>query len=102
MPIFTVLLEDIDPETATDIRRLHMPAHLAFLESRASSIRAAGPMHDPATDRPAGGMWLVETDTAEAAMALVHADPFFPEGLRRSVRILEWRQVFADGSRKIR
>jgi hypothetical protein len=28
---------------------------------------------------------------------LCERDPFWPTGLRKSVRILEWRQVFADG-----
>jgi uncharacterized protein YciI len=29
----------------------------------------------------------------------VKADPFWPTGLRHSVRILSWSQVFADGKR---
>jgi hypothetical protein len=33
--------------------------------------------------------------------ALVKEDPFWPTGLRRSVRVLEWSQVFRDGKRLI-
>ena len=98
MPIFAVLLED-DPGRAADIRRRHMAAHLEFLDRRAAVIRAAGPLHDPAAG-PAGGLWLVEAGTAEAVAELTREDPFWSAGLRRSVRVLEWRQVFADGGRR--
>ena len=81
--LYAVLFED-DP-AKTGERRRHMPAHLAFLEREADRIRAAGPLLDG--EAGAGGLWLVE------------ADPFWPTGLRRSVRILAWRQVFSDGRR---
>jgi len=97
--IYAVLFED-DPNAAGDIRRQHMPAHLAFLERNAGAIRAAGPLRTPAND-PAGGLWLVEAENAGAVDALVKADPFWPTGLRRSVRILTWSRVFADGKRLI-
>ena len=95
--IFAVLFED--NEDKAEMRRRHMPAHLAFLEAHAGSIRAAGPIVDPATDAAAGGLWLVDAPDRSAVAALVEADPFRPTGLRRSIRILEWRRVFADGRR---
>jgi uncharacterized protein YciI len=33
--------------------------------------------------------------------ALVESDPFYPTGLRKSIRILEWTQVFANGNKLI-
>ena len=95
--LYIVLFED-DPARA-DMRPRHMPAHLAFLEGNADRIRAAGPLRDPASDAPAGGLWLVEADSPAAVTALTREDPFWPTGLRRSIRILEWTQVFADGRR---
>jgi hypothetical protein len=97
--LYIVLFED-EPSRAA-MRQRHMPEHLAFLERNAASIRAAGPLRDAATDAPAGGLWLVEADSRAAVAALTEADPFWPTGLRRSVRILEWTQVFADGRRRI-
>ena len=93
---FVILFED-NPEAAPDIRTAHMPAHLAFLSANADRIRAAGPLVDP-SGAAAGGLWLVDVETPEAAERLVHEDPFWPTGLRASVRILEWRQVFAAGA----
>ncbi|MCK6450713.1 MAG: YciI family protein [Alphaproteobacteria bacterium] len=97
--IFVVLFED-DPARA-GARAAHMPDHLAFLERNAARVRAAGPLGDAADGSPAGGMWLVEADARAAVEALVEADPFRPTGLRKSVRILAWNRVFADGKRLI-
>lgn len=96
--LFAVLFED-DPAAPADIRKAHMPAHLAFLGEHADRVRAAGPLFDGSAG--AGGLWLVEAESAAAVDALVKADPFWPTGLRKSVRILEWRQVFAEGERRI-
>ncbi len=97
--IYAVLFED--NESQTDKRREHMAAHLAFLERNANRITAAGPLADTADGNPAGGLWLVSAEDAGAVQTLIEADPFWPTGLRRSHRILQWTQVFADGARNI-
>jgi uncharacterized protein YciI len=97
--LYAVLFED-DPTCSPEVRRQHMPAHLGFLEANARHIRAAGPLRD-LSGEPAGGLWLVEADEPHTVDALVKADPFWPTGLRRSVRVLAWSQVFADGKRLI-
>jgi uncharacterized protein len=96
---YVVLFED-NASLGTDIRRQYMPAHLSFLEKNAARIKAAGPLRAPSGD-PAGGLWVVEAESADVVDALVKDDPFWPTGLRRSVRILSWAQVFADGRRLI-
>lgn len=93
--LFAVLFED-DPARA-DARARHMAGHLAFLEREAAVVRAAGPLLEAGAG--AGGLWLVEAASESEVRRLVEADPFWPTGLRRSVRILAWRRVFADGRR---
>ena len=97
--LFAVLFTD-NPEYAAARERL-MPDHLAFLERHSSHIRAAGPLRDAASGEAAGGLWLVEAETPAAVKQLYETDPFWPTGLRQSIRVLEWRQVFADGRRPI-
>lgn len=93
--LFAVLFTD-NPEHA-DARDRHMPEHLAFLQRHRASIRAAGPLSETsAGGTPAGGLWLVDAENAAAVRALVEEDPLWPTGLRRSVRIMAWRRVFAD------
>jgi uncharacterized protein YciI len=88
-----------DNAAQAEARARLMPAHLDFLERHRDRIRAAGPLRDAADGRAAGGLWLVEADSAEAVVALYREDPFWPTGLRQSVRVLQWSQVFADGRR---
>jgi uncharacterized protein YciI len=92
---FVVLFED-SPRANGDLRRQHMPEHLAFLERNATKVRAAGPLKT-ADGQGAGGLWIVEATDASEVDLLVKEDPFWPTGLRKSVRILEWAQVFAEG-----
>jgi uncharacterized protein YciI len=92
---FVVLFED-NTATSVDVRRRHMPEHLAFLGRNARKIKAAGPL--TALDgQGAGGLWLVNANDPSEIDALVKEDPFWTTGLRKSVRILVWNQVFADG-----
>ena len=79
-----------------DLRQRHMPRHLAFLASNGDRIRAAGPLFEH--DTPAGGLWLIEGADPHAFDALIEADPFWTTGLRDTHRILDWRQVFANGT----
>jgi uncharacterized protein YciI len=99
MPLFAVLFQD-DESRADEIRRMHMQAHLAFLERHAAKIKAAGPLRSD-DGNPAGGLWIVEAPDAATVQDLVKEDPFWPTGLRRAVNILAWQQVFAEGVRKI-
>lgn len=96
---FVVFFED-DPAADPDIRRMHMPAHLTFLERHASKVQAAGPLMS-GDGQGAGGLWLVDARDPTEVESLVREDPFWPTGLRKSVRILAWNQVFASGERLI-
>ena len=96
--IYVVLFTD-NPAQAGQRQRF-MADHLAFLEKNAARIRAAGPMTDE-KGAPAGGLWLVAADSAAEVQTLVESDPFWPTGLRQSVRVLQWTQVFADGARRV-
>lgn len=96
--LYAVLFEDNDDQA--EMRTRHMAAHLAFLERNGEQIRAAGPLTDTGDAAPAGGLWLVEASDAQDVRDLIEADPFWPTGLRKSVRVLSWTRVFADGRRQ--
>lgn len=90
-----------DNADRAEARTRLMPAHLDFLEHNRARVRAAGPLRE-SNGTPAGGAWLVEAANADDVAALYKEDPFWPTGLRQSVRVLEWTQVFADGRRTIK
>src|SRR5262249_31700828 len=95
--LYVVLFED-DATLGADVRHRHMAAHLSFLEHNTARIKAAGPLRALSGD-PVGGLWIVEADSPDVIDALVKADPIWATGLRHSVRILGWSQVFAEGRR---
>ena len=92
---FVVLLED-HPGVGADIRKQYMSQHLKFLDEHSEHIDAAGPLVNLKGDG-AGGIWIVEAATGSEVTGLVEKDPFWPTGLRKSVRILHWNQVYANG-----
>jgi hypothetical protein len=81
-----------------DVRQRLMTEHLDFLEQNRAQVRAAGPLLED-DGNGAGGLWLVDAASREAVMELVHADPFWPTGLRNTVHVIQWAQVFAEGRR---
>ncbi|MGY5778722.1 YciI family protein [Rhizobium sp. LEGMi135b] len=96
MTLFVVLFED-DRQNAAAIRKEYLPRHFAFLEANAASIRTAGPLSREG-DTFAGGLWLVEAQTSDDVDRLLEEDPFWAAGLRKSVRVFRWNQVFAEGA----
>ena len=96
---YAILFEDDDD--FAHMRPQFMAEHLQFLADNSDRIEIAGPMKDAVSAEPAGGLWLVDADSAEQAQALIESDPFWPTGLRKSIRILEWTQVYAHGKKKI-
>jgi len=96
MTLFAVLFED-DQQNAAAIRKEYLPRHFAFLEANAASIRTAGPLSREG-DAFAGGLWLVETESADTVDRLVKDDPFWAAGLRKSVKVFRWNRVFAEGA----
>lgn len=90
---YLILFEDAPGHD--HVRAEHMADHLAFLSANAEWIQAAGPLFEG--DAGAGGAWVADVQTQDDAQRLVETDPFWPTGLRKSVRILSWKHVFADG-----
>jgi uncharacterized protein YciI len=90
---YVVLFEDNEEKAGK--RGEFMKEHLAFLRAHAEQISEAGPMKDAETGLPAGGLWLVRAEAREEVTALVRADPFWPTGLRKSYKILEWTKAHA-------
>ena len=96
---YAVLFEDNDE--LAHMRPQFMADHLQFLADNSEIIEVAGPMKDGHSGESAGGMWVVDADSAEQVQALVENDPFWATGLRKSIRILEWTQVYAYGKKMI-
>ena len=91
---FAILFQD-EVSRAEEVRQQYTGAHLDFPDRDASATKAAGPLRD-GDGTPDGGLWVVQAADREQVERLVREDPFWPTGLRRSMRVLAWTQVFAD------
>jgi hypothetical protein len=78
-----------------------MKLHLAFLQKNKAAFLQAGPLIDTANGNGAGGLWVVEAEMPEQVLGLIKEDPFWPTGLRKSIRVFEWRQVFSTVKRNV-
>ena len=75
------------------------PAHRAYLRTflENGQLRAAGPFADDA-----GALWVLDADDAEAAEAIVKADPFVDAGVITGWKIRPiayWSAQEAKGAR---
>ena len=96
---YVILFEDND-EFAAERTQL-MNAHLSFLERNHPAIIAAGPLLEPESGTAAGGLWIVDVEDSAQVSELVEQDPFWPTGLRKSIRVLRWNRVYAEGARLV-
>ncbi|WP_367143627.1 YciI family protein [Pantoea stewartii] len=69
-----------DRADRADIRKIHMDAHLQWLESVRSGVLIAGSLREHATAHPDGALWIVEAASKEAVETLLKQDPFWQEG----------------------
>lgn len=92
--LFAVRFTDHDHLAAT--RREHLDAHIEWIRQRRDRVLVAGSLrHEPA-DNPVGGLWIVEAPDKAAVQALLEDDPFWREGLRKSVEILHWSKALPE------
>jgi uncharacterized protein len=71
----------------------HRPAHRAYLTSllEKGQLFGSGPFTDAS-----GALIIYEADTAEAAEALLKADPFHAAGVFLKWQLRPWKMLFAN------
>ena len=97
--MFIVLFEDNEAADPS-IRQTLMSQHVAYLTRQPCDVHGAGPLLD-GHGAICGGLWLVNAETEQEVKALVEGDPFWPTGLRKSYKILQWRRVVAENSPRV-
>ncbi|HEY2382943.1 MAG TPA: YciI family protein [Terriglobia bacterium] len=92
--LFIVQFED-KPGTG-ELRQKLLEEHFAFLDSRKDKVLVAGSVRELPSDRPIGGLWIVEAENEAEVRDLFKDDPFWVNELRASVRINRWVKAFPD------
>jgi uncharacterized protein len=92
--LYIVQFED-KPDVA-EIRQSLFASHLEFLDRNKERVLVPGSIREIASDRPLGGLWIVEAESEQAVKEIFKDDPFWVNGLRASVRINRWQKAFPD------
>ena len=82
-----------DDEHMQAVRATHAAAHLDYLDAHAQEIVLGGGLREAPGDAFVGGLWVLEVDSRERAVALVEDDPSYDHGARR-YRLLVWGKAF--------
>jgi uncharacterized protein YciI len=88
------VIETWDKPDHLDLRMKVRPDHIAFLRANVDKLLGAGAKLDDNGETMLGTIYIVATDSREAAEAFVAADPFSQAGLPERVSITRWRKAF--------
>ncbi len=92
--LFIVQFED--KPGVSELRKKLFEEHIAYLDKMKDKVLVPGSMREVPTDRPLGGLWIVDAEDEEGVKALFKDDPFWVNGMRASVRINRWVKAFPD------
>jgi len=92
--LFIVQFED--KQGVSELRQKLMADHFAFLDSRKDKVLVAGSVREIPSDKPLGGLWIVEAESEAEVREVFKDDPFWVNDMRASVRINRWVKAFPD------
>jgi uncharacterized protein YciI len=92
--LFIVQFED-KPDIG-ELRQKLMADHFKFLDSKKDQVLVAGSMREIPSDKPLGGLWIIEANSEAEVREIFEDDPFWTNNLRASVRINRWVKAFPD------
>jgi hypothetical protein len=79
-----------------ELRQKLLQAHFDFLDSKQDQVLVPGSIREVPSDRPLGGLWIVEAKDADEVKEIFKDDPFWVNGMRASYRINRWAKAFPD------
>jgi uncharacterized protein YciI len=85
-----------DKQGVAELRQKLLEEHFAFLDRQKDKVLVAGSVREIPSDKPLGGLWIIEAESEEAVREIFKDDPFWVNGLRASVRINRWAKAFPD------
>jgi uncharacterized protein len=92
--LFIVQFED-RPDVQ-EIRQKLFQSHIEFLDRQKDKVLVPGSMREVPTDKPLGGLWIVDAEDEDEVKELFKDDPFWTNGLRARYRINRWVKAFPD------
>lgn len=81
--VFLVLCHDGEGSAA--IRERELDGHLDYVEKHVEQYLVCGPLREPGEAALVGSFFLVAAESADAARAIVSADPYVRSGMYREI-----------------
>ena len=92
--LFIVQFED-KPDVG-ELRQKLFPEHVKFLDSHKDKVLVPGAVREAGSDRPLGGLWIVEAEDEAEVRDVFKDDPFWVNGMRAGVRVTRWVKAFPE------
>lgn len=92
--LFVVQFED--KPGVDELRKQLFAGHITFLDSKKDKVLVPGSVREIPSDKPLGGLWIVEAESEAEVREIFKDDPFWTNGMRASVRINRWVKAFPD------
>ena len=94
MPLYIVQFED-KPDMG-ELREKLLKSHFEFLDRVKDRVLVPGSMREVPSDKPLGGLWIIEAKDEAEVRDIFKDDPFWTSGMRARVRINRWQKAFPD------
>ncbi|GAA6143068.1 YciI family protein [Hydrogenophaga sp. 5NK40-0174] len=88
--LFVAIFEDSPGMSA--VRQANGAAHIEHLKRHAKEIRVGGGLRTSPDAPFSGGMWILDVDSRDRAVALIESDPYY-EPAHRRYRLYHWNKV---------
>ncbi len=79
-----------------ELRQQLLQKHFDFLDSVKDRVLVPGSVREVPSDKPLGGLWIVEARDEADVRDVFKDDPFWTSGMRASVKINRWHKAFPD------
>jgi uncharacterized protein YciI len=90
MTRWVAIFEDNPEPEMRSIRKEHAEEHFAYLAKNSNKILLGGGLRNAPGEWYCGGMWVIEVESREDAVALCEHDPFYKRGLRKGYHLYVW------------
>lgn len=91
MARWVAIFEDQPREIGDPIRKdQNQEQHFDYLAAHSDRILIGGGLRPAPGEWYTGGLWVLEVETREEAVALIENDPYFKLGLRKGYRLMVW------------
>ena len=79
-----------------ELRDKLLKSHFEFLDSVRDRVLVPGSMREVPSDKPVGGLWIIDAEGEAGVRDVFKDDPFWTNGMRATVRINRWVKAFPD------